>query len=97
MPSRTTRQQLVRIRRRALPAVREAYERGDISASCAGQLLYLPPAQQSAELERRLSEARTREARHQLVATTIRGYLDGLRGKKVNLVELSEAIQKALS
>lgn len=97
MPSRTTLQQLSRIRRRALPAVREAFERGDISASRAGILLYLPPDEQAAELTRRLNEAHEREDRHRLIATTIRGYLDGLNGRQVDLHQLGGIIRQALS
>jgi hypothetical protein len=77
--------------------VRDAYERGAISARMADTLLYLSPAKQAAELERRLAEAREREARHRLVAQAIRGYLDQLNGAKVDLHQLSGIIRQALS
>jgi hypothetical protein len=87
---------IARVRRRAIAAVREAYENGDISARMADTLLYLSPAKQAAELERRLSETAERERRHQLVATAIRSYLDGLNGRKVDLHQLSGVIRQAL-
>lgn len=86
-----------RIRRRAIPEVREAFERGEISAKRADLLLYLPQGEQAAELERRLSEAHEREARRRLVAESIRGYLDGLNGRRVDLNELAQRIRKALA
>jgi len=46
-----TRKRLSRIRRRAIPQVREAYENGQISAKRADLLLYLPAEQQAAELK----------------------------------------------
>jgi hypothetical protein len=79
-PGQTKR--ISRIRRRAIPAVAEAYERGDISARRADTLLYLPAGEQAAELERRLAEAHERERKHRLVAEAIRGYLDGLAGQR---------------
>jgi hypothetical protein len=57
----------------------------------------LPREQQQAELTRRLSEARQREERHRTVATAIKQYLDGLGNQKVDLVELSKIIKKALA
>ena len=97
MPSPGQTKRLSRIRRRAIPAVREAYERGEISAKRADLLLYLPKAEQAVELERRLAEAHEREDRHCLVATAIRGYLDQLDGKRVDLIELAKIIRKALA
>ena len=97
MPSPGTTRRISRIRRRAIPEVREAYESGRISARMADTLLYLAPAEQTAELNRRLNEAREREARHRQVAQTIRGYLNSLDGKRVDLVELSRIIKEALS
>jgi hypothetical protein len=97
MPSPGQTKRISRIRRRAIPAVREAYERGDISAKRADTLLYLPADQQVAELERRLSEAHEREARHRLVSESIRGYLDGLNGRRVDLNELAQRIREALA
>jgi hypothetical protein len=91
------RDRLNRIKRRALPIVRDAFERGEISAKRADLLLYLPKAEQKAELERRLSEVRERERRNLLVATTIRKYLDSLNGQKVDLYQLGGIIRQALS
>jgi hypothetical protein len=96
VPSLGTTKRISRIRRRALPEVREAYERGQISARMADTMLYLPAAHQRAELNRRLNEARQREACHRLVADAIREYLDSLNGRKVDLIELSKIIQKSL-
>jgi hypothetical protein len=62
----------------AISEVREAFERGAISAKRADLLLYLGPHEQRAELERRLSAAREREERHRRAAKAIRTYLNGL-------------------
>ena len=97
MASAGQTKRISRIKRRAIPAVREAYERGDISARRADILLYLPAAEQAAELERRLSEAHEREARHRLVADAIRAYLDELGDRRVDLVELEKIIREALA
>jgi hypothetical protein len=86
-----------RIERRASPEVLEAYRAGRLSPRRADILLHLPAAEQKAELERRLSEAREREVRHQLVASTIRTYLDSLGGRPVDLHQLSGIIRQALS
>jgi len=91
-----TRKRLSRIRRRAIPEVCEAYENGAISARMADTLLYLPAEEQAAELERRLSAAKARERKHQLVAAVIRSYLKELGERKVNLDELSKTIRAAL-
>lgn len=93
----TTTKRHRRIERRAIPAVREAYERGDISARRADILLYLPADQQAAELERRFAEIAEREQKHATVARTIREYLDGLGERKVDLVELGNIIKEALA
>jgi hypothetical protein len=95
MPSPGQTKRISRIRRRAIPAVREAYERGDISAKRADILLYLPADQQAAELERRLAEIAEREQKHAIVARTIREYLDTV--SKVDLQELNQRIREALS
>jgi hypothetical protein len=57
----------------------------------------LTPKKQALELERRLNEARVREARHRAVTTAIRGYLDTLGGQRADLVELSKIIKATLS
>ena len=96
MPGYTKLQRVSRIKRRALPAVVAAFEAGKISAKRADLLLHLNPREQALELERRLSEAREREARHRLVAETIRRYLDARDGGRVDLVELAGLIRGAL-
>jgi hypothetical protein len=85
-----------RIKRRAIPEVAQAFQEGKISAKRADLLLYLKPTEQKAELEPRLSEAHERERKHRLVAEAIRGYLDGLDGRRVDLIELAKAIRDAL-
>ncbi len=95
MPSVGTTKRISRIRRRAVPAVREAYERGLITAKRADLLLYLPPAEQIAELTCRLEEARIREERHCAAALTIRNYLDQLGERQVDLNELAQRIREA--
>jgi hypothetical protein len=86
-----------RIKRRACPEVLAAFENGLISAKRADLLLYLPAGEQALELERRLSEARRREERHQAVALTIKRYLDGLGNQKVDLAQLSKIIKEAVA
>jgi hypothetical protein len=86
-----------RIERRCIAQVVAALHAGQISARSADDFLQLTPDQQAAELGRRLSEAHEREARHRLVADAIRGYLDGLGGRKVDLIELGKILRKALA
>jgi hypothetical protein len=88
---------LRRVERRSLPEALAAYHAGQLSARTLDSMLYLPREQQQAELTRRLSEARQREERHRTVATAIKQYLDGLGNQKVDLVELSKIIKKALA
>jgi hypothetical protein len=85
-----------RIERRCIPAVREALHAGQISARSADAFLRLTPRKQATELARRLSETAERERRHRLVARTIRGYLDGLNGGRVDLHQLGGIIRSAL-
>jgi hypothetical protein len=86
-----------RIERRCIPAVVKAFQSGQISARSADVFLSLPQAEQAQELERRLSEAHERETGHRLVAEAIRGYLDGLGGQKVDLIELGKIIRETLA
>jgi hypothetical protein len=86
-----------RIKRRATPEVLAAYVSGKISAKRADILLHMNPREQALELDRRLSEAHRCEVRNALVASTIRKYLDGLHGEKVDLSYLSGIIRQALS
>jgi hypothetical protein len=85
-----------RIERRASPPVLEAYRAGRITARRADILLYLPAAEQAAELERRLSEVHEREERQRAVASAIKRYLDTLNGRPVDLHQLSGIIRQAL-
>lgn len=86
-----------RIERRCIPAVAVALHAGQISPRSADAFLRLTPAEQQGELTRRLSEAHERETQHRLVAEAIRGYLDGLNGRQVDLHQLSGIIRQALS
>lgn len=86
-----------RLRKRCIPSVREAFERGQISARSADAFLRLTPKRQATELARRLGEAAERERRHRLVAEVIRQYLDELNGRRVDLIELGGLIRQALS
>jgi len=70
-------------------------EENQISARMADQLLYLPPAQQRAELERRLSALTEREARSRTAAEAIRSYLD--THAHVNLEDLRLELGEALA
>jgi hypothetical protein len=97
MPSAGQTKRISRIRRRAIPAVREAYERGDISARKADTLLYLPAGEQQSEIGRLLDKAHRREEKNRLVAGVIRQYLDNLGKRKVDLIELSKLIKEALN
>jgi hypothetical protein len=90
------KKRISRITRRAIPAVQAAYRDGRISARMADTLLYLGPKKQKAELERRLSEVKQREARHRLAATAISEYLDNLNGTPPDLHQLAGIIKGAL-
>jgi hypothetical protein len=97
MPGYTKLQRVSRIRRRAIPAVLDAFERGEISAKRADLLLHMNPREQALELERRLSQAHEREVRHRAVAGAIKRYLDDLGNQKVDLIELGKIIRQALA
>jgi hypothetical protein len=94
LPSQIKRQR--RIEKHCIAPVVAALHAGQISPRSADSFLRLSPDQQVVQLERRLSEAHEREARHRLVADTIRKYLAQLDGKRVDLIELAEIIRKAL-
>jgi hypothetical protein len=95
LSSTTPAKRLRRIQRRAIPEVVAALEAGQISVRMADTLLYLPPGQQRAQLERRLAAARERQRKSQLVAQTIRRYLDS--AQQIDLAALRDLIQAALS
>ena len=86
-----------RIETRCIPAVIEALHAGQISSRSADIFLRLAPDEQAQELNRRLALAHERETRHRLVASAIRGYLDGLNGRRVDLNELAQRIREALA
>jgi hypothetical protein len=86
-----------RIEGRCIAPVVAALHAGRISARSADDFLRLTPQKQAMELERRLSETAERERRHRLVADAIRAYLDGLGGRKVDLLELGKIIREALA
>jgi hypothetical protein len=89
---------LSRIRRRAIPAVRTAFERGQISARRADTLLYLDPAEQEARISTLLSDRDTKAHAYQRAASVINGYLQEHRGiKRIDLHELERRIREALA
>jgi hypothetical protein len=53
--------------------------------------------EQVIELERWLSETKTRERRHKLAAETIREYLNNLAGERPDLHQLAGIIRQALA
>jgi hypothetical protein len=78
-----------RIRRRASPAVREAFERGQISVRRADTLLYLPPAEQAVRLAKLLKDRNGRAHAYQTAANVIDDYLKERCGtKQIDLYEL---------
>jgi hypothetical protein len=88
---------LRRVERRGLPETVQAYRQGLISLRKADQLLYLSPARQRMELARILSAAAQRQRTSRLVADTIRGYLDNLGNRRLDLNELNRILKEALS
>jgi hypothetical protein len=97
MSATTQEKRARRVERRAIPEVVEAVRSGKLSVRLADQLLYLPKAQQKAELDRRLKAVEDRERISATVARTIREYLDCLEGRKVDLGALNLRIREALS
>ena len=85
-----------RIRRRAIPSVRQAYENGLISARKADDLLYLPKLDQAKELAVILNERETRERTAHLAAETINEYLAS-HTEKIDLAELGQRIRAAIA
>ena len=90
------RKRISRIKRRAIPAVREAYESGLISARRADCLLYLPKAKQAGQLAALLQEQGKRERSAKLAAEAINSYLRERGARPVDLLELQLAIRQAL-
>jgi Asp-tRNA(Asn)/Glu-tRNA(Gln) amidotransferase B subunit len=95
MSATTQQKRARRVERRAIPEIVEAVRSGKLSVRLADQLLYLPKAEQKAELERRLKAVADRERISALVAQTIREYLDTTL--KVDLQELNERIRDAMA
>ena len=95
MSATTQAKRLRRVEHRAIPEIVAAVRSGKLSIRLADQLLYLPKAEQKAELTRRLKAAEDRERISATVARTIREYLDTTL--KVDLQELNERIREALS
>jgi hypothetical protein len=95
MSSTTKAKRLSRIRRRGSPQLVAALDAGAISVRTADTLLYLPPDQQAAELNRRLQALQERERKSQTASTVIRQYLDSAP-KQIDLEELRSLIQEAL-
>ena len=95
MSATTQQKRARRVERRAIPEIVEAVRSGKLSVRLADQLLYLPKAEQKAELTRRLKAVEDRERISATVARTIREYLDTT--SKVDLQELNERIRSALS
>jgi hypothetical protein len=87
---------LSRIRRRAIPAVCDAYENGLISARRADTLLYLAKSEQARQLAALLDERENRNRTALLAAEAIDTYLQERAEQSVDLVELSGCIRKAL-
>lgn len=95
MPDNSQLKRRRRIERRCIAPVVEALHRGELSARSADIFLRLSPANQAAELERRITETRERERRHQLVAAEIRQYLD--THSKIDLLELNRRLKAAIA
>jgi hypothetical protein len=69
---------------------------GAISIRTADTLLYLPPNQQVAELDRRLRALQEREHKSRTASAIIRQYLDSAP-QRIDLEELRRRIQAALA
>jgi hypothetical protein len=97
MLSPGTKKRLSRIRRRALPAVREAFERGEISGKRADLLLCLPEGAQAAELDRILRAQEEQARRSTIAARVIKEYVEAGRHDLVMLQkDLRHALQVTL-
>jgi hypothetical protein len=90
------KKRISRIKRRAVLEVRQAFERGDISARRADELLYLDPTSQRKELAAILADRETRERTAHVAAETINTHLASHPGK-VDLTELGQKIRAAIA
>ena len=93
------KKRLSRIRRRAIPAVREAYESGAISARRADIWLYLTSAEQEAKLAALLSERAAKAHAYRQAAGVIENYLQERQGTRcaLDLQELGARIRAVLA
>jgi hypothetical protein len=94
MSATTQARRLRRVERRAIPEIVAAVHTGKLSLRLVDQVLYLPKAEQKAELHRRLNAIEDRERISAAVARTIREYLNTT--SKVDLQELNERIRSAI-
>ena len=94
MLSPGTKKRLSRIRRRAAPEIRAAYEAGKISARRADQLLYLEPEEQRAALSRILAVRQDAQRRSKIAVEVIRTHL--ALGQR-DLQKLRQDLKTALS
>jgi hypothetical protein len=90
------RKRISRIKRRAIPALRQAYENGMLSAHKTDDLLHLSKREQAKELAAILNERETRERTAHLAAEAINAYLASNSGK-VDLLELGRQIRAAIA
>lgn len=78
--------------------MREAFDRGEISAKRADEWLYLDPVEQEKRLAALLSERDTKARAYAVAANAIDSYLKERRGaKSVDLQELGRRIRAALA
>jgi hypothetical protein len=89
------KKRLRRLELRGSPELKAALASGRLSARICETILYMPKAQQSKELRRRLHAQDDAEHRSQVAAETIRKYLDSC--DKVNLEDLRRQIRAAIA
>jgi hypothetical protein len=90
----SAKKRLSRIRRRAIPAVQQAFENGQVSARRCDILLYLPADQQQAWLD----QHRVQEERYSRAAHAITDYLRTLpAGSQPRLDLLAQSIRAAIA
>jgi|SRR6516162_5691596 len=94
MVSAGQKKRLSRIARRAEPEVQAAFEAGKISARRADVLLYLPPEEQLAELNRQLSVQEAAARRSRIAAEVIKAHVAA--GRR-DLVALEKELRTAIS
>jgi hypothetical protein len=87
---------LSRIRRRTIPAVQEAFARGDLSARRADGFVYMDELDQKKRLDQLLHARAESERRHKIAAGVIEGYLRTHEGRP-DLQELTNQIRSAIA